>query len=181
MVNNEELNKLISELSKGNLDVFEEFYEKTKNQLYYYIINIIQDKHLAEDILQDVYLKILNSLSSYKLGTNPLAWMITIAKNTSINLYNKRKREVYYDAYENPNLYGSVTNPMSEDTPLIDTMFQVLNEKERELVILHVINGLTHKEISKILKRPLGTVLWQYNQAIKKLKEKVGERDEISK
>lgn len=181
MINKDELNHLISELSKGNLDVFDEFYDKTKNQLYYHIIHIIKDRQLAEDILQEVYLKILNSLNSFKPGTNPLAWMITIARNTSINLYNKRKREIYYDAYENPNLYGSVENPASQDTPLIDMMYQVLNEKERELVILYVINGLTHKEIANMLNRPLGTVLWQYNQAIKKLKEKVGERDEISK
>ena len=45
----------------------------------------------------------------------------------------------------------------------------------KEVVTLHVINDLKFKEIAKIMKKPLGTVLWIYNKAIKKLRDKVGD------
>jgi len=178
MISKDDLNNLINNLKNDNMDVFDEFYDKTKNAIYYTILSIIKDKSLAEDIMQDTYLKILRSLSSYKPGTNALAWMIMIARNLSINLYNKRKREVYIDAYDQKDGYDSLESEKVEETPLINKMYEILEPKERELVVLHVINELTHKEIAEILNRPLGTVLWQYNQAIKKFRKKVGEYDE---
>ena len=53
-----------------------------------------------------------------------------------------------------------------------------LNEKEREIVILHMIDNLKFKEIAKMKDKPLGTILWLYNKAIKKLKRKVEEENE---
>lgn len=176
MISKEELNSLLEDLQANNHDVFDTFYDKTKNVIYYTIYSILKDKSLAEDVMQDTYLKILKNINSYQPNTNGLAWMIMIAKNLSINVYNKRKREVLVDNYFDKD-ETELVNEEKEETPLIDLMHEVLKPKERELIVMHVINQLTHKEIAEILNRPLGTVLWQYNQAIKKLRKKVGEKN----
>lgn len=176
MISKEELNSLLENLKANNLDVFDTFYDETKNVIYYTIYSILKDQSLAEDVMQDTYLKILKNINSYQSNTNGLAWMIMIAKNLSINVYNKRKREVLVDNYFDKD-ETELVNQEKEDTPLIDLMHEVLKPKERELIVMHVINQLTHKEIAEILNRPLGTVLWQYNQAIKKLRKKVGEKN----
>lgn len=178
MIDRMALNKLISSLKEGDMDVFDSFYDATKQQMYYTIISIIKDQSLAQDIMQDAYLKILQSLDSYKQDTNALAWMLMIARNMTINVYNRRKKEILIDVDEQEQLLGASYNDSIQATPLMDQMYQVLKPDEIELVVLHVINELTHKEIAQIKKKPLGTILWQYNQAIKKLKEKVGEEDE---
>ena len=61
---------------------------------------------------------------------------------------------------------------------VLEAAFHVLNQEERQIVILHAVSGLKHKEISQIMKRPLSTVLSKYNRAIKKLKKAMGE-DEV--
>ena len=57
-------------------------------------------------------------------------------------------------------------------------LLDYLEEKEREIVILHLVDNLKFKEIVKLKQMPLGTVLWLYNKAIKKLKRKVVEEYE---
>ena len=54
-------------------------------------------------------------------------------------------------------------------------LLDLLEPLEKEIIIMHVINDLKFREISKILNKPLGTVLWIYNKAIKKMKMEVGE------
>ena len=169
------LEDIIKELKKNDHSRFDSFYELTSRHVFYIALAIVRDESLAEDVMQDSYLKILKSAAAYKPGTNPLAWILTITRNTAINVYNRRKREIVIDPKAKE--FAGLTEE-NRDTPLIDLMNRVLKPKERELVVLHVINGLTHREIAKVLKRPLGTVLWQYNRTIKKLREKAGEEYE---
>jgi RNA polymerase sigma-70 factor (ECF subfamily) len=114
----------------------------------------------------------------YKENTNPFAWIITIARNLSLNEYNKRKREVYVDEYEQEEVYGSVERVKDEEHTLMQTMYEVLNPKEIEIVVMRIVHDMTHKEIAQVVKKPLGTVLWIYNNALKKIKKKVGDEDE---
>ena len=66
----------------------------------------------------------------------------------------------------------------TEETPLLDLVYETLSGIELEVFILHVIDDLKHREIAKIMKKPLGTITWIYNKALKKMKEKVGENNE---
>ncbi|MDD3382338.1 MAG: RNA polymerase sigma factor [Bacilli bacterium] len=178
MADKQRLEELISLLKNGKMEFFDEFYYETKNNVYFTIISILKDQSLAEDIMQDTYLKILDSLSMYKENSNPFAWIITIARNLSLNEYNKRKKEVYVDQYEKEEVYGSVERVRDEEDTLMKTMYEVLNPKEIEVVVMHVVQEMTHKEIAEVVKKPLGTVLWIYNNALKKIRKKVGDEDE---
>ncbi|MFA7417825.1 MAG: sigma-70 family RNA polymerase sigma factor, partial [Acholeplasma sp.] len=73
-------------------------------------------------------------------------------------------------------LIESIPSPESaSDDQDIFKILDLLDEIEKEVVTLHIINDLKFREIAKILKKPLGTVLWIYNKAIKKLRDKVGD------
>ena len=124
--------------------------------------------------MQDTYLKFLNNIHKYKDKTNVIAFIVTIARNLAINEYNKNKREVHYDL----SLYEEEIVSKTEETPLLDLVYETLSGIELEVFILHVIDDLKHREIAKIMKKPLGTITWIYNKALKKMKEKVGENNE---
>ncbi len=66
----------------------------------------------------------------------------------------------------------------SYDDPDILKLLDYLSKDEREIVVMHVINDLKFREIARIMNKPLGTVMWIYNKAMKYLKEKVGENDD---
>ncbi len=170
----EQMNNIIRQLKSGNMDFFDDFYELTKKQVYVAIINIIKNKTICEDIMQDTYLKFLNNIHKYKDKTNVIAFIVTIARNLAINEYNKNKKEVHYDL----SLYEEEIVSKTEETPLLDLVYETLSGIELEVFILHVIDDLKHREIAKIMKKPLGTITWIYNKALKKMKEKVGENNE---
>lgn len=167
----DQINLIIKELKQRNYQSFDTFYNLTKNQVFYAIISVIKDNDLAEDIMQDTYVKFLDKIDQYKDGANPYAYLSTIARNLAINVYNQRKREVYSEE-----LFETLPSPEEKNDE--EDIFRILNllePDEREVVTLHIINNLKFREISPIVEKPLGTVLWIYNKAIKKLKEKVGD------
>ena len=167
------LEDIIEEFRVGNYDSFDEFYHQTNKQLYVFIYDIIRNRQSSEDLLQETYMRFLNHIDKYKKNTNYFNYLVTIARNLAINEYHKQKRMVYDEEY----IY-SVKEESPTDVPDLFYLLDYLNEKEREIVILHMIDNLKFKEIAKMKDKPLGTILWLYNKAIKKLKRKVEEENE---
>lgn len=169
-----ELNALAKELRNGEIGVFDEIYYKTKNVIFYTIKSIIKDNSLCEDIMQETYLRMLNKIHQYKRNKSFQAWLILIARNLAINEYNRMKKEQLIDLTKDEYLLGS-TDDNSEKTLLIEQLLKHLDKDERDVIVLKTIANLKHREISDILGIPVGTSLWLYQKALKKLKEQVSE------
>ena len=65
-----EMKEIIRQLKNNNLDMFDDFYNLTKNQVYMAIMPILKNKHKTEDIMQDTYLRFLNNINKYGKGIN---------------------------------------------------------------------------------------------------------------
>ena len=167
------LEDIIEEFRVVNYDSFEEFYYETSKQLYVFIYDIIRNRQSSEDLLQETYMRFLNNIDKYKKNTNYFNFLVTIARNLAINEYHKQKRVINDEEY----IY-SIKEESKTDVPNLFYLLDYLDEKQREIVILHIIDNLKFKEIAKMKEMPLGTVLWLYNKAIKKLKRKVEEENE---
>lgn len=155
----------------GDEQAFLEIYEATRHIVFATAINILKDYALAEDIMQDTYIKMRASVCSYQSNTNPIAWIVTIARNLSLNLYKQRKREQATDFLDTAEerKYGKEEN--LETGVLLEQAYKALNQTEREIVTMHAIIGLKHREIAQIMGFPLGTVLFKYSASIKKMKD----------
>jgi RNA polymerase sigma-70 factor (ECF subfamily) len=169
-----ELNQLVKQLQNGEMQVFDMIYHETKSIVYYTILGILKDSSLAEDIMQETYLKSLEKIHSFKPRYSFSAWLVTIARNMAFNEFNRRKRELSYDPNEDDTIFGQVDS-MSEKQLMIRDMLEILDETEREVVVMHILGDLKHREIAEALKKPIGTVTWIYNKAITKLQDKFGE------
>jgi len=166
------LDEIVEELRDLNYSHFEQFYNETKKGVFFSIVSIINDNDVIDDLMQDTYIKFLEGIDKYKSKTSIKAFLSTIAHNVAINYYNKEKRLVhseevfdYIPDESNKNQYSEIK---------VVEMLKDLDDVSKQVVILHVINELKFKEIAKIINKPLGTVLWLYNKAIKELKRKVG-------
>ncbi|HAX02318.1 MAG: hypothetical protein A2Y45_03395 [Tenericutes bacterium GWC2_34_14] len=172
----EQIYDIIKELKQHNYARFDVFYRLTKQQVFFAILTIIKDQSLAEDLVQDTYMKFLEKIDHVKEGSNPHAYLTQIGRNLAIDLYHERKKEVRSEEiFETLPSEDTITQDDDDD---IFKLLDYLDSSEREVVVMHAINDLKFKEIASITKKPLGTVLWIYNKAIKKLKEKVGEQDD---
>ncbi len=167
-----DINALVKQLQNGDIEVFDDIYYQTKNVVYYSIFIILKDCQLSEDIMQDTYLKALNKIHTYKRKAHFKSWIVTIAKNLAINEFNRRKREMLIDLSEQEYMLGSCAST-AENEVLITQIFKVLSDIEKEVILLHIIGDLKHREIAKLLDKPIGTITWIYNKAIKKLKDEV--------
>ena len=163
------LNELVKRLRLGDEEAFKELYNGSYRQIFFVVLPIIRDKSLAEDIVQDTYLKFLEKLNDYKVK-NVLSYLITIGKNLAINEYNKRKKITKVDDFSSFSYYDHV-EIKTERREMINKALSILDKDELNIFLLHVLEGLTHKELSIIMDKPLGTISWLYVKAVKKMKE----------
>ena len=169
----DKINGMIEQLRKKDYSSFDAFYDCTKKHVFFAIIHIVKDHDLAEDIMQDTYVRFLEKIDQYKKGQNPYAYLSTIGRNLAINEYHKRKRIVTSEAY----IETIPSEPYVEDDDFF-TLLSGLDDQSKEVVTLHIVNDLKFREIAKIMDKPLGTVQWLYHRALKELREKIGETDE---
>ena len=166
----EEINLLIKEFKNNNHSNFEKFYNLTSKQVYFTSLNILKNHALAEEITQDVYVKFLSEISSFKEYYNVFSYLTTISRNLSINVYNKNKKIINDEEIINFAKYDDST---IDDLNTQEILSLIEETSSREIVVYHVIFEYTFLQISKIMKVPLGTILWKYNKTMKYLKERI--------
>ncbi len=166
----EEINLLIKEFKNNNHSNFEKFYNLTSKQVYFTSLNILKNHVLAEEITQDVYVKFLSEISSFKEYYNVFSYLTTISRNLSINVYNKNKKIINDEEIINFAKYDDST---IDDLNAQEILSLIEETSSREIVVYHVIFEYTFLQISKIMKVPLGTILWKYNKTMKYLKERI--------
>lgn len=172
------LDNLMLHIARGDEVAFEELYNQTKSGLYSFILSICKNHHLAEDVMQNTYIRIRLSANMYKAGSNTLAWIYTIAKNLTLNELNKQKHEMSIDFDDKGSkIGGQYTIDDKVSSPLLNVMKKVLSESEAQIISLHLISGFKHREIAEMLDKPLGTVLWTYKNALNKIKNNYSEED----
>lgn len=169
----EEIKELIKKIKYQDNQAFEVLYEMFKKDVFFAAYSILKNSNAAEDILQETFMSFLDHIDRVKEDVNPRNYLITISRNKAISYYRKHKREIHLDQYENEGVYGFVEHKEDNTLFLMKEMEKILKPKEFQIVIMHVVNGLTHKEIAKLHQRPLGTITWAYNNAIKKLQKEL--------
>ena len=158
-----ELDVLVRKYLKGDSFAFDEIYNETQTSVYLSIRTYLKDQQIIEDLMQDTYVRAIQNITKYKLGTNFKAWISCIARNIAINYYNKEKK-VGLVEIDNPVL--SVENNDSK----LDYYLSFLEGVERDIVIYHIVLDMKFKDIAKIVELPQSTVFAKYKTAIEHIK-----------
>lgn len=162
---------LFSQIQQGDNAAFEKLYYLTYKPLYAFVLSLTMNKEDAEDIMQETYIKIRGACHLYKSPGNPMAWIMKIAKNIFLmKARQENKREmVELDECRDALALNQISS--LEDRLLLEHLFQYVSEKDRNIIVLHIIAGMKHKEIAEMMKMPVGTVLSRYHRAMKTLKQ----------
>ncbi|MCR4562604.1 MAG: RNA polymerase sigma factor [Bacilli bacterium] len=170
----EKLEQAMCALKAGDGNALGEIYNLTSKKVFTFVLPLLRDYQLAEDVMQDTYVTCYKSINTYKEGTNPKNWLLTIAKNSAISELKKRNREISYDFSDDRHPDG-VYYLGDIESPTITLANKVLSEEEFNIVMMYAIGDYKHREIADILHLPLGTVTWKYANALKKLKAAIEE------
>lgn len=163
-------NELIDLFTNGHLPALDSLVNRHKNKLYNAILYLVKDQYHAEDICQDVFIKIIETLKSgkYKEEGKFLPWALRIAHNLSVDYFRKLKRIPFVKSSEDHDVVESLnaTEKSAEEQIInlqsIDKakdMLEKLPEEQREVIILRHFGNLSFKEIAEVTGCSINTAL----------------------
>jgi len=170
--------ELITRFIKGEQSCFEKLIHRHKNKVFAYISLYIRDQALAEDIFQDTFLKVIQSVKSGRYADNGkfISWVMRIAHNLIIDHFRRIKQ---MNTISNDNYESDLFNSKSfaednvEDDMIkgqirkdIRNMISHLPDDQREVVILRHYAGLSFKEIADITDVSINTALGRMRYAL---------------
>ena len=165
--------ELLQGLQSHDEQAFGFLYDRYSKALFSVILPIIQQQELAEDALQEVFVKIWQNIQSYDETKGRLyTWMLNIARNLSID----RTRSKYFNNRSkttelSENVYNERQVEIRMDDVGLKKTLSNLPEENRRLLELAYFQGYTQEEISKILNIPLGTVKTRIRSTIIQLRK----------
>ncbi len=162
------LDRLSEKIAQRDEKAFAELYEKTKTLVYSVCLSIVRNHGVAEELTQETFVTVWLKISSFQ-GKGFKTWVLTIAKNKSLNELRDRKREFAVD-FSGNNTLGEVYEPNVELGVAVSMALEKLGETDRQIVLLKN-SGMKTKEIAEFLKIPRGTVSWRYSESLKTLKK----------
>lgn len=165
-----ELDGCIARTAGGDAGALHEIYTELRGAVFALALSVTGDRPLAEDVLQDVFVKVYAGACSYRRG-NPRAWIMRIARNQAISALRKRRRELPVQE-PREGREGSEGDTASVPEALeLNRALETLDGTEREVVLLSVLAELPNREVAGLLGIPRGSVSWRYRTAIEKLRE----------
>lgn len=165
------LQKCINDNRKAQYELYRQCYSVLMSVCYRYEKN----KEDAESLLNQAFMKILTNLHQYNTAVPFEAWIRRITINTCIDEYRKNKRS-QLDYVEEPTLKASMWQmdynhaDQNFDAEELTQLIKQLPPLSQKVFNLYIIDGYSHKEISKQLSMSEGTSKWHLNNARKKLK-----------
>ncbi len=176
----EECESLLAGIGQGNREAFDTLYRATDRMLYAYALSLTRNHQDAQDIMMETYLKIRSAAHLYKPQGKPLAWIFTIARNLVRSHQRTAGREVLFsDGSETE--FAFDPSDRAEDALVLRAALRCLSEEERQIVVLHAVSGMKHRELAELLSLPLSTVLSKYARALAKLKAYLTTQEEERK
>ena len=163
------LEDCIARIAGGDKDALADLYSRTRPAVYGFALSIVKNAHDAEDILHDACLQVWNAAGGYRRQGKPMAWLLTVARNLALMRLRERGKTQELTDEEWAALPARAPDVPTEDRHVLRAALSVLSEQERQVVMLHAVTGLKHREIAQLLELPLATVLSKYRRALKKL------------
>lgn len=168
-MNKKHLAELFLKFNEGKEDAFDDIYNYSHEGIFGYLMAKSHSYDIAEELTQETLVCLYNSLEKYQEKNASVTYLFQIANNIYLNYVRKNKKIVYLDDDYNGKVFGS-TRSDAEDQWVIERTLSILNETESEVVYLYAVSELKHKDIAKIIDKPIGTELWIYHGAMKKLR-----------
>jgi RNA polymerase sigma factor (sigma-70 family) len=163
-------NDLINLFVAGNVNALEVLVLRHKDKLYTSILFLVKDKYLAEDIFQDVFIRIIDTMRSgrYTEEGKFLPWAMRIAHNLCVDHFRKVKRTPTIRTGENQDIFEvlNFTEDSAEDKMMkkqshsrVKDMLDQLPEDQREVIILRHYADMSFKEIATLTNCSINTAL----------------------
>ena len=183
--------ELVSRYLNGDHLSLEKLINHHKNKVFAYILMLVKDKQLADDLFQDTFIKAINTMQagSYKEEGKFIQWVMRIAHNLVIDHFRRSKRiPVMDNGNENFDIFDTIseTSPSIEDQMVMNQIYsdvrkliEYLPAEQKEVLQMRYYSGMSFKDIAESTDVSINTALGRMRYALINLRKLVEENELI--
>jgi RNA polymerase sigma factor (sigma-70 family) len=176
--------ELIGRYLAGHHPSLERLIRRHKNRVFAYILMIVKDKELSEDLFQDTFIKVINTIRSgaYKEEGKFIQWVMRIAHNLIIDHFRKAKRIPVVENSDDYNIFDRVRIPVEsvEEVMITEQIHQdvkklidYLPKEQREVLVMRHYGDMSFKDIAEVTNVSINTALGRMRYALINLRKLV--------
>lgn len=168
------LSDLMDRVARRDSEAFAALYQATSAKLYGIVLRILAQRALADEILQEVYVKIWQRAADFdRSRASPITWMATIARNRALD--EVRRKVPLEDLPEMPDIAGETLDPLAnrertEDLSRLMGCLDALDRERRELVLLAYYRGMSRETLATRFGAPAATIKTWLHRSIRQLR-----------
>lgn len=174
------LGLLLQRIAARDRPAFAMLYSATSAKLYGIVLRILKRRDIAEEVLQDVYVKIWERAGDFEAGrASPITWMATIARNRALDEVRKVAPVSLEDMPEGFDPASDAEGAFDllargEDGKRLANCLGALDPQKREIVMLAYLDGLSREELGQRFSAPVATIKTWLHRSLAQLKECLG-------
>ncbi len=180
-------NQLIASFQQGNNHALETLINKHKDRIFTSILILVKDKYLAEDLFQDLFIKIIDTLrdNRYNEEGKFLPWALRVAHNLCVDHFRKVNRKPTIVTSDKQDIF-EIINVVEEGADIsmikeqgndrIRTIVDMLPEEQREVIVLRHYAELSFKEIAEVTNCSINTALGRMRYGLMNLRKLMVEK-----
>ena len=175
-----ELVWLLAAVAKGDAAAFERLYAATRAKLYGVVVRILRRQDLADEVLQETYIKIWRSAGQFDpLRAAPITWMVAIARNRAIDLVRRRADTSIEEEPAAMDVAADSPDPLAkrelnEELKRLLACIGNLDPERQRLVLLAYYNGWSREQLAAKLDRPINTIKTWLRRSLIEIRECLG-------
>jgi RNA polymerase sigma-70 factor, ECF subfamily len=174
--------ELVVRLQRRDPQALAELYDRYGRLVYSLIVRVVRDGALAEDLVQETFLRVWNRAQGFDAQRGALGpWLLAVARNRAIDYLRsasgRERNALELEEVDHPSLYTNMERDIlaSDKARVIRAALEKLAPNQREVIELAYFEGLTQTEMAERMGQPLGTVKTWVRTALKNLREEFGE------
>jgi RNA polymerase sigma-70 factor (ECF subfamily) len=175
-----ELVWILASVAKGDQAAFQRLYDSTHAKLFGVVLRILRRQDLAEEVLQEAYVKIWSNAGQFNPGlASPITWMVSIARNRAIDVVRKRIEVSIEEEPEALEVASDTPEPlarreMTEELKRVLECVGRLDPDRQKLVLLAYYNGWSRDQLAEKFETPLSTVKTWLRRSLIEVRECLG-------
>lgn len=168
--------ELVKLCQKGDTVAFERLFQMYRDRVYGVAYKMVNNQEDALDLTQEIFLKVYQKIDKFNFKSSFSTWLYRLAMNVCIDELRKRKPDTEYSIDDSLRQMSSDSDTPEEEAisnereEILWKAINSLKEKERMIIILRDMEGLSYNEIAETLKCSLGRVKSRIHEARNKLK-----------
>ena len=190
MISQVSYHELINAYIAGQHSALEKLIHRHKSRVYAYILMVVKDKELAEDLFQDAFIKVINTIRSgqYKEEGKFIQWVMRIAHNLIIDHFRKSNRLPLIENSNEYDIFEKVRIPVESVEEMMITeqihkdvkkLIEYLPKEQKEVLVLRHYADMSFKDIAEMTNVSINTALGRMRYALINLRKLVKENDVI--